>query len=75
MKELAIKLSFVLLCSVIGLSTYGQTISSFEFSRCMKEHVNDSSKIMVTDPLNNITEIQILTYGPCNGNFDSGLEL
>ena len=56
------------------IQTYGQTIKFFEFSRCLKEHMNDSSEVLVRKNKAAFSEIVIRTYGPCNGNFDSGVE-
>ncbi|WP_157493842.1 hypothetical protein [Fulvivirga imtechensis] len=75
MRTSVTKISFILLCLAFTLSSFGQTISSFTYSRCLEEHFNDSSRVIKIDQLKGLTEIQLRTYGPCNGNFDAGVEL
>ena len=65
----------ILFFSFFVNGTFAQKISSFDFSRCLMNLENDSSKIKVTNLSENKVKIQIHTYGSCNGNFDSGFEL
>src|SRR5687767_239046 len=52
----------------------GQTLINFKYSNCLKECVNDSSRIDEIKTRETIMTISLKTYAPCNGNLDGGIE-
>jgi hypothetical protein len=52
-----------------------QTLTGFNYSSCLKECVNDSSKINEIKTRGAITTIDLMTYAPCNGNLEGGIEI
>lgn len=60
---------------MIGSRLFGQTLTKFDYSDCLKDGVGDSSKIVNIKKSGRLTTINIKTYAPCNGNLAGGLEV
>lgn len=60
---------------LIGSRLPGQSLTKFDYSDCLKQSVNDSSKISETRKNRLLTIISLKTYAPCNGNLAGGIEI
>lgn len=54
---------------------FGQALINFKYSNCLKEYVNDRSRISEIKTNETITTIILETYAPCNGNLDGGIDI
>lgn len=67
--------TLTILIVVIGSRLLGQSLTKFDYSDCLKNCVNDSSKIVDMRKSGRLTIINLKTYAPCNGNLLGGLEI
>jgi hypothetical protein len=76
-KCVARKTKSILTISLFATVTcvFGQTLTNFKYSNCLKECVNDSSRINEIKTSERITTISLKTYAPCNGNLDGAIEI
>jgi hypothetical protein len=66
--------TLTILILVIGSRLFGQSLTKFDYSECLKDFVGDSSKIVDIKKSGRLTTINLKTYAPCNGNLTGGLE-
>ena len=60
---------------VIGSRLHGQSLTKFDYSDCLKDCINDSSKIVDMKKSERLTTVNLKTYAPCNGNLIGGMEI
>jgi hypothetical protein len=65
----------VLLILMIASEVSAQKLSMFNYSSCLPDCVNDSSKITEIKTEARSTTIRLKTYAPCNGNLSGELEI
>lgn len=66
--------TLTILILVIGSRLFGQSLTKFDYSDCLRDCVGDSSKIVYIKKSGRLTTIKLKTYAPCNGNLAGGLE-
>ena len=54
---------------------FGQSLKKFNYSACLKDCANDSSKVNEVKKTGRLAVISIKTYAPCSGNLEGGLDL
>lgn len=74
-KRSMIKITLTILILVIGSRLFGQSLTKFDYSACLKESVGDSSKVNEVKKNGLLTIISLKTYAPCNGNLAGGIEI
>ncbi|CAN5484658.1 hypothetical protein BH10BAC4_BH10BAC4_11530 [soil metagenome] len=68
------RLSLTILFLAIMTGVFSQKLVKFNYSACLKDLVNDSSKVQEIKSVGTTTTIRLRTYAPCNGNLGGGFE-
>jgi len=70
-----IKAILVLLFSYMSIGLWGQTLTKFTYSDCLKDCVEDGTKTKEIITIEGITKIFFMNWATCSGNFEGEIEI